>query len=409
MTMKMTIRMSADNVVTAGLTLMALATLFAMSAAATAAAPEPPPIKIGAISTLSGGPADFSSSGLAAKAFFDGVNAAGGIQKRKLVFVHEDDKGNPGAAAEAAGRLINETRVVAMAGGASLLECAVNADTYLEAGLASIPGLGLDRRCFSSPMIAPVNAGPYTQLVLAMRYASERLQAKKLCIMRLGSPINVQKAFDGVIQDWTEKTGLKPVLDERDIQYADAPESYFKNAIDAGCQAIVFGGSGPFALRFARAGKKMLPANVSMLFLGSAYTSQFAETLGADGDGIYAMSEFEPWSSRSGSLSNWRNLLTANKVPLTSASQGGYVAAQVLVGVLRSIKGDINRESVTLALQKLRPYDVAMLGMPYSFGPDKTHHPNRAALPMRLSGGSWRIAHHEWIKLAEPAVVTVKP
>lgn len=402
----MTIRTTVDTTMIAGQVLVALAALLAMRAAA--AAPEPLPIKIGSISTISGGPADFSSSGLAAKAFFDSVNASGGVQKRKLVFIQEDDKGNPAAAAEAAWRLINDARVVAMAGGASLLECAVNADAYQEADLISIPGLGLDRRCFLSPMISPVNAGPYIQLVLAMRYASEKLNAKKLCVMRLGTPANVQKAFDGVIQDWTEKTGNKPVLDERDIQYADSPDGYFKNAVNAGCQAIVFGGSGPFALRFARAGKKALPPNVSMLFLGAAYTSQFAEALGTDGDGIYAMSEFEPWSSRSGSLSNWRNLMTTNKVPLTSSSQGGYVAAQVLVGVLRSIKGEINRESVSLAFQRLQPHDVAMLGMPFSFGPDKSHHPNRAALPMRLSGGIWRIAHHEWIKLAEPAVVATK-
>ena len=147
----------------------------------------PAPINIGAISTLTAGPADFSSSGLAAKAVFDSVNATGGIQRRKLVFIQEDDHGNPAAAAEAAARLINGAKVVALAGGASFLECSVNARTYQQAGLASVPGLGLDSHCFNTPMIAPVNTGPYMQLTLAMHYVADKLKKKRLCVLRLGT------------------------------------------------------------------------------------------------------------------------------------------------------------------------------------------------------------------------------
>ncbi|MES2945355.1 MAG: ABC transporter substrate-binding protein [Pseudomonadota bacterium] len=362
------------------------------------AAPELPPINIGSISTLSAGSADFPSSGLAARAVINSVNATGGIQKRKLVFFEEDDRGKPGTAAEAAARLINESKVVAMVGGASFLDCSVNAAAYQDAGLVSVPGLGLDSRCFNSPMIAPVNAGPYVQLTLGMRYVSYKLKAKRLCVMRLGKPANVQAAFDAALLQWTEKTGIKPVLDERDIQPEDAPEAFFRKASQAACDAIVFGGPGSFATRFARAGKKMMPASVPLVFLGSAYTSQFAEELGNEAEGVYAMSEFEPWSSRSGALNDWRNLMTSSKVPLTSASQGGYVSAQVLVKVLRSIKGEINRDSVTQAFRQMRPYEVTMLGMPFSFGESPVHHPNQAAIPVRLSNGRWRIAHHEWIK-----------
>ena len=316
------------------------------------AAPEPPPIRIGAISTLSGGPAGFAPAGLAAKAFFDSVNASGGIQKRKIVFMQEDDKGEPAAAALAARRLL-DAGVVALAGNASLLECAVNADAYAEAGLASLPGLGLDGRCFAAPTIAPVNAGPYVQLALALRYASTHLQAERLCVLRMGTPVNVQKAFDGVVKDWAARTGRTPTLDERDIQYSDKPEDALRKAAQAGCQAVVFGGPEPFVLRYAAAAKGVLEPSVALVFLGSAYTKRVADELGMAGQRMYAMSEFEPWSSRSGSLSNWRNLMNQYKVPLTSSSQGGYVAAQVLVHVLRSIKGEITRESVHRALRQL--------------------------------------------------------
>lgn len=400
----MSIRKISHGVVATGLAAFAW-----VQAGSAAAALEPAPINIGAISTLTAGPADFASSGLAAKAVFDSVNATGGIQRRKLVFIQEDDHGNPAAAAEAAARLINGAKVVALAGGASFLECSVNARTYQQAGLASVPGLGLDSHCFNTPMIAPVNTGPYMQLTLAMHYVADKLKKKRLCVLRLGTPANVQKTLDGVLQEWTEKTGNKPVLDERDIQPGDSPEPYFKKASQAGCEAIVFGGTEDFSVRFASVGKKMMPGNIPLVFQGAVYTSQAAETLGRDGNGIYAMSEFEPWSSRSGQLSHWRNLMIANQVSLTSSSQGGYLAAQILVKAMRSIKGEITRESVTRALQQMPPYELPMLGMPFSFGEGRAHHPNRAAIPVQLLDGRWRIAHHEWLKPFYPGVLVSAP
>ena len=361
------------------------------------AAPPGPPIVVGSISTLSGGPAVFASTGQAAKAFFDSVNASGGIQNRKIVYLQEDDKADPAVARQMAAKLLDETKVVALTGGASLLECAVNAARYSEAGVVSVPGLGLDKGCFTSQAIAPVNSGAFVQMALAMRYASERLRAERLCVMRLGNPINLQKEFDAVVQDWTLRSGRTPALDERNIQYSDKPEELMAKAILAKCQAVVFGGSEPFVLAFARAAQKRLDKNVALLFIGSAYTSRVAQELGSGEHRIFAMSEFEPWSSRSGSLSNWRNLMTTRGIPLTSASQGGYVSAQVLVQVLSSIKGEINRQSVTEAYRQLKPINVAMAGMPFTFGTAMQHHPNQAAIPVELLGGRWRIAHHEWL------------
>lgn len=380
--------------------------ILALSCVATMACAQPgrgainapsAPIYIGAISSLTAGP-DFASPGMAARAVFDSVNLSGGIQKRKLVFVQEDDQGNPGVAAAAAARLIDGVKVVAMAGGVSFLECSVNGRAYQVAGLASLPALGLDNNCFNTPMIAPVNTGPYMQLALAMHYVADKLRKKRFCVLRLGTPANVQKALDGVVQEWSDKTGNRPVLDERDIKPTDSPEPYFKKANEAGCEAIVFGGTEDFSVRFARAGKKMMADNIPLVFQGAIYTSQAAERLGREGNGIYTLSEFEPWSSRSGQLSHWRSLMTANNIPLTSSAQGGYVAAQVLVKAMLSIRGEITRESVTRALQQMRPDEIPMLGMPFSFGDDKAHHPNQAAIPMQLIDGRWRIAHHEWLK-----------
>ena len=380
------------------LSLAAFTHLPVLAQAAATKARSAEPIRVGAISTLSGGPAEFAPVGQATRAFFDSVNAAGGIQGRKLVLIQEDDRAEPQAAAQAAAKLLNVDKVVANVGGASLLECAVNAAAYEAAGMVSIPGLGLDASCFRSRMIAPVNAGPYTQLTVAMRFAVERLKAaERLCVFRMGVPVPVQKAFDAEMKAWLQREVKAPVIDEGQVQYGDDPLRHVQRAVDAKCQALVFAGPAPVAIGFAKAAKKVVGKAPPLLFLGAAYTEQVGRALGPDAEGIYAISEFEPWSSRSGSLSNWRDLMMRSKLPVTSSSQGGYVAAQVFVHVLRGIKGEITRESVTQAFRALDRYEPAMVGMPFVFGPAAAHHPNRAAIPVQMLHGHWRIAHHEWI------------
>jgi branched-chain amino acid transport system substrate-binding protein len=354
---------------------LALACLLLSFSGLAIAAPNTQPIRIAAISTLSGGPAVFAPSGLAAKAYFDEINATGGIQNRKIVFVQEDDKGNPQLAAQAAAKLVGDPSVVAFAGGASLMECAVNAKAYVTAQIVSIPGMALDGGCFKSPMIAPVNAGPVVQMVLAMRFATEKLRSERLCVLRLGKPANIQTVFDIGVANWSRQSGLKLAFDARDILDEDLPEKHLALAVNAKCDALVFGGPTPFSIRYAKAAAAMMGDGVPLLFLGSVYSASFAEALAGVGGGkkIYAMSEFEPWSSRSGSLSNWRTLLSKSQIPLTSNSQGGYTSAQVMVHVLRSIRGEINRESVTRAFMEMGSFDASMLGMPFQFGKELEH------------------------------------
>src|SRR3546814_14126082 len=81
--------------------------------------------------------------------------------------------------------------------------------------------------------------------------------------------------------------------------------------------------------------------------------------------------------------------MTQNDLALTSFSQGGYLSATYLVEVLKSIKGDITRESVTEALQNMEPIENEMVGTPYEFGTGDSHNPNPAGFPLVLENGTW--------------------
>lgn len=105
---------------------------------------------------------------------------------------------------------------------------------------------------------------------------------------------------------------------------------------------------------------------------------------------LYSMAEFEPWSSRSPSLTDWRSVMQRGKVPLSSFSQGGYTAAQLFVRILRGMEGRITRARVTEALRSVKDMEL-------SIGLESAHNPNRATLPMKLEQGRWRIASPFWV------------
>eukprot|EP01031_Cornospumella_fuschlensis_P009836 gene9836-12068_t len=154
----------------------------ALMAGSAAAAPtcEDGPIQLGSVSTITG-PVDFSDGPSGAKAVFDQLNAAGGINGCTIEYTMADDKGDPQVAAQAARDLIDNRNVVALGGGASLLECAVNAGTYKRNDVMSVQGVGVDPMCFNAPTIAPVNVGPYTLTTAMLDYASNELKNEKLC------------------------------------------------------------------------------------------------------------------------------------------------------------------------------------------------------------------------------------
>lgn len=100
-------------------------------------------------------------------------------------------------------------------------------------------------------------------------------------------------------------------------------------------------------------------------------------------------------------LTDWRNVMVKARVPLTSFSQGGYVAASVFTSVLRGIEGEITRASVTQAFRYMKERRFPLMGMPYAFGPGERHNPNRAAVPVRLEAGRWAVAHFDYLVYPE--------
>lgn len=356
------------------------------------------PIKIGAISALSNG-ATFSESSQAVKAYFDTVNASGGIGGRPLLYLSLDEKMDPVTTARAATQLLADPEVVALVGSSGLLDCEVNHRRYEDAGILSLQGGAIAPACFRSPNIVPVNNGPYTGLASAVVFARQQLKSQHLCTVALDLP-GMVAGYTQAMQRLAAQSGQ--LLPPMQVVKPGEDWKLVLNQLEAdACDVVVFTGHESAVLQWLQSARELGFTGIRWVFLAPAYTARLAQVLRNSADGIYAMSEFEPWNSRSLSSLDWRELMRQYKLPLSGLSQGGYLSAQLLVRTLRKMAVPITRANVTAALRQMPPQDYPQLGMPFRIGDAARHSPNRTAIPMQLVQGVWRIAAPDWIRVPD--------
>ena len=164
------------------------------------------PIPIGAVTTMSGF-GSFKEADDAARAYFDCVNANGGIHGRPITYHDEDDQTQLDVAAQAAKKLVGDEGVYAMVGGASIIECIPNANYYLKENVLEIAGVGIPPQCYQSKNIAPINAGPRQSGLAGVDYARRVLGAKSVTCTIPKFPGSDWSC--GGIEEWGKKYGVK--------------------------------------------------------------------------------------------------------------------------------------------------------------------------------------------------------
>lgn len=385
--------------------LIAAAALTAASSLALAGCAAGPggdsaPIKLGSVNTISG-PATFPEASEAAAAVFDRVNADGGIGGRMIEYRAMDDKADPATATASAREVVGSDEVVALVGGASLLDCEINASYYEQENVRSIQGIGVDPGCFNSPNIAPANIGPFNDTTLTMLYGSEQLGLDKLCVFTsvIGS---TGPAYQAAVDRWSETTGKEPLYIDDTVAYGGADyTSYIVRAKEAGCDGIVSNAVEPDAIGQIKAANQQGWDDVTFLFLTSVYSENFATAITNSGAGVYVPAEFFPFTAENEINADWRDLMEENNIALTSFSQGGYLAATFMVEVLESIDGDITRDSVNEALANMQPIDNDMIAYPYQF--DKIaaqdYEPGGWPVVLKSGAGAWEQAADDWVSV----------
>lgn len=364
-----------------------------------AAAPtcEDGTIPVGAVSTITG-IVDFSDAPNGARAVFDALNAEGGIEGCKIDYTIADDKGDPAVAAQAARDLIDNKEVVALAGSASLLDCAVNAGTYARKGVLSVQGLGVDPLCFNAPSVAPVNVGPYTLTTAMGHFADTVLKSEKLCafFLIIGG---TQEAYLEAVADYEKLSGKEIHFVDLTLPAQGDLTPYLIKSRDSGCDAVVTNAVEPSIVQWVNTADAQKIEGIDWLFLAPGYTETLAKALAGTKQPIYIGTEWEPYTEASEANENWAAVMNDAGLPKTAFSQGGYLAANVLIDVIESIDGPVTRESVTEALKTMEPVSYPIAGSPYVFGDAPAHAPMQATKVMQLVDGEWELKTPDWLVL----------
>jgi branched-chain amino acid transport system substrate-binding protein len=371
----------------------------ALTYGAASAAPtcENGAIQIGAVSTITG-IADFSDAPKATKAVFDQLNEAGGINGCKIEYSIADDKADPQVAAQAARDLIDNKGVVALAGGASLLDCAVNAGTYARNDVLAVQGVGVDPLCFNAPSVSPVNVGPYTLTTVMLDYATKNLGAQKACafIAVIGG---TQEAYAHAVEAWEKTSGKKITLVDWTLPLQGDLTPYVIKARDAGCDAVLTNQIEPGVVQWVKTAEAQKVSGINWMFLAPGYTEGVAKALADSKQPIYIGTEWEPYTEQNSEANkDWIATMDKAGLPKTAFSQGGYMAAKVMIDTISAIEGEVTRESVSAALKAGKEYKYPIAGSPYVFGDAATHSPMKASKIMQLVDGKWTVKS-DWFTL----------
>ena len=294
------------------------------------------PIKVGGIYG-NAAPGDFSASTTAARAYFDCVNANGGIGGRPIEYLTENDQWNPETAAQAASKLLQDEKVVAMVGNGSFVEMAVNAPLYKAENVMTMASACAVSECFESSNIVSTNQGPLPSTVGAAQYMVEEKAAQNVSCIGLAIP-DVGPWSCGAMEAYMTSKGLTGSSVLLNPASPDV-NSALLESIGSGADTILVNLPAGLAIAFLKAAEEQgLGDTYKWASSTPLYDRSVPEALGAYWDGkMFINAELTPWDKGGPDATNWLAVMDGY-APAEAArdtfSQSGYVSARFFVDAL---------------------------------------------------------------------------
>jgi pyruvate/2-oxoglutarate/acetoin dehydrogenase E1 component/ABC-type branched-subunit amino acid transport system substrate-binding protein len=334
------------------------------------------PIKVGAIVTKQPG-TDFTDGTNMAAAFFKCVNDNGGINGRPVEMIAETEQTDPGQVASLGKKLIEDDKVVAIAGSFSLLECAVNHKYYESNGYYEIDA-GIAPECWGTSNSAPVNMGP--------RYSSDgatnaliKQGVKKIVFDQSNVPgTGYIEAGPKAV---TEAAGLPFESQKDNVPIQDANSVALKLVQAAGDGGgVVLNFTPPEALKILQAAQQQgLQDRVKWACSTPCNTDFLSDALGSEWENkLFVNAELNVTDADGPDTKLYNQVREqyGKDIPLGSFSQMGFLIAKILTDRMLTIDGDITPESVNKAIVETSDYKTDLLCKPWYYGKAPLHIPN---------------------------------
>lgn len=321
-------------------------------------------IKIGMANALSGPAAGLGTQLKAgAEAYLAKVNAAGGINGRKITLVSLDDGYEPDKAAAATRKLIEEEKVFALFGYVGTPTSTASVPLASRAGTPYLfPFTGAEF------LRSPVNKWVFN---LRASYFDET----EAMVERLTKDLNSTKIAVFIQDDAfgeAGKAGINKALHKRSLKLAEEAR-YKRNTVDvdeglakikaAQPDAVVFVGTyKPFAALV----KKAKAAGIKAKFLTVSFigTSEFIKEAGSDGEGVYITQVVpSPDDTSTPLVKQYQQDMKGGSINYTSLE--GYADAVVLVEALKKAGAGLTRSGMVSVLESMNT-DIGGMNVGFS-------------------------------------------
>ena len=334
------------------------------------------PIKLGAIVTKQPG-TDFTDGAQMANAYFNCVNANGGINGHPIKYKWYEEQTDPAQIAGFAHKLIQSDKVVGIVGGFSIIECAVDHKYWESLGIYELDA-GIAPECWGTSNSAAPNMGP--------RYSSDgalqgvvRAGAKKIAFDQSNVP---GTGYIAAGPTAVAKSLNVPITQFKDnVPIQDANSIALKLVQAAGTDGgVVLNFTPPEALKILQAAQQQgLQDRVKWACSTPCNTDFLAQALGSAWNGKLGVNAELNLTSATGPDSTlYRAVLKkyAPKIALGSFSQMGFVEASIATKALMSVQGDPTAESVNAAFKGVKDFQTDILCKPWYYGDGPLHIPN---------------------------------
>jgi branched-chain amino acid transport system substrate-binding protein len=354
------------------------------------------PIPLGGIVTNQPG-TSFTDIANMANAYFECVNANGGVNGHPIKYYIATEQTNPAQVAADAKQLVQTDHVVGIVGNTSIIECSVNHAYWEKLGFFIVDS-GIAPECYSTPNSAAVNMGPRYSSDGAVQYALSQ-HVSKVVFDQSNVPGTGYIAAGPAALAAAAHTPIVQLTEN--VPISDANSVAIKEVNDAGPNgAVVLNFTPPEALIILQAAQKLgIEDHVKMWGCSTPCNTDFlAKALGPKWNHkLFVNAELTPPDfTNTPSMALYKAILAqygkAVSGGVGSFSQMGFAEAEILVHALGSVKGGYTVKSVNDAIKAVSGFDTGMLCQPWTYGSYPMHIPNNTDYTVTPNNGKMVLA-----------------
>ncbi|RQP23700.1 ABC transporter substrate-binding protein [Piscinibacter terrae] len=304
----------------------------------------------------------------AISAYFEQVNAAGGVQGRQLRLVALDDGYTPDRAAANTRQLIGDHQVFALVGYCGDESVASASQVYSQARVPMIGGVsGAEalRRPANRYTFA-VRAG-YADETTAIVRQMLTIGITRVAVLYQNDSFG-KSGLEGVVHG-LKQSGLAPVaamaVERGSLDMAAAAEAIARAEPQAVVMVAPYKPAAEFMKLMRAAGQR--PRYLAVSTVG---VDQLISLMGEDARGI-GLSQVMPypWNDTVPVVREYQRLLPqADASAYSYSGLEGYVTAKLMVDALRRLGRDLTRDKLVQVLESMRNHDLGGFRVNYSPG-----------------------------------------